>query len=102
MDTLRAISIILAVAGLVVYGVLAWRYPRARLYLIAPVSWLVFVLVFVAASYGNSRGVWTVEPQTLNIWSTAVRLYSLLLVVGIGLVWMVTGDIPGDIPNEPK
>jgi len=99
MDFLRASGIILSIAGLIVYILLAKRHPVMRLYLIAPVSWLAFTLSFLLASYGNQIGVWKIESDILNIWSASVRLYSLVFVLGIGLVWLAKplGELPHDI-----
>jgi hypothetical protein len=99
MDFLRAPGIILTVAGLVVYILLAIRHPKSRLYLIAPLSWLLFTLSFLVVSYGNQLGLWNIESATLNIWSASVRLYSLCLVLGIGLVWLAKpmGELPYDL-----
>jgi len=99
MDFLRASGVILTVAGLIVYILLAKRHPVMRLYLIAPVSWLAFTLSFLLASYGNQIGICDIAPETLNVWSASVRLYSLILVLGVGLVWLANpkGELPHDI-----
>ena len=99
MDFLRASGVILTVAGLIVYILLAIRHPKSRLYLIAPLSWLLFTLSFLVVSYGNQIGVCKIESEILNIWSASVRLYSLFLVLGIGLVWLAKplGELPYDL-----
>ena len=86
MDTLRLVSIGLCIFGIILYLIIGAYRKTVRLYLIAPLTWLGFTLAFLVGSYAHQIGLWDISPASLNAWSAATRLYSLIVVIGVGFI----------------
>lgn len=82
---LQVFTFTLALAGVIIW--LRWALANRRdwLYAVAPVSWLLHVVIFYAALFLFRDG--TRETALLfNGWSSAVRLHAVFLMAGGGLI----------------
>lgn len=80
-DLLRLVIVLTSAAASVIWMRFAMTNRRYRLATIAPLTWLLHVLIFYAArEYG------LVDAAALNVWSNAIRLHAVILCAGLGLV----------------
>ena len=78
----------LIAASAIVWNIYFRRQPKAR-YIIVVDIWLLFVTGFYVCA------LWHLIPnQWLNIWSTAIRLYTstALLFIGLAMLKAVNND----------
>lgn len=80
-DLLRWVIVALTVTGLAVWLRFFARRPLYRLAAVAPLSWLLHVLIFYGA-----RETGLLDAATLNIWSNAVRLHAVILCTSLGVI----------------
>ena len=83
-QAIRILILALATAVVVLCAVAWWRRPSQRVWLLVPAWWSAHVAGFYAAVLWGH-----VAPKTLNLWSSALWLHSVILVlVGVWLfIW---------------
>lgn len=74
---LRTLVVGFATTGIVLWLYLAYKQPEMRLISIAPMSWLSNILAF-----NLMRLCGCMDVEWLNIWSNAVRLHGIILLIG--------------------
>ena len=84
----RLIALVLAAAGIIVWMVWAGKNKGRRRIAVAPLSWLInvaaFYLCYLVQLYRH-----IVNYTFLNNWSLIIRLQSLALVIGLGLILII-------------
>ena len=83
---LHWVAIMASLIGIVIWMVYAHGNPSRRMvYMALVVLYLVNTLLFnVAAEFGE------LSPTVLNMWSIAIRLYSIFTVSAVGFVLWIT------------
>ena len=81
----QALTLFLSVAGIGFWMSWARQHWDKWLYAVPPLTWLLHVTLFYSAVFGRDLGVLTIGP-IFSEWSAVLRLHSVILVAGIGLV----------------
>lgn len=81
----QAATLFFAIAGIGFWILWARQHRDKWLYAVPPLTWLLHVAVFYAAVFSRDLGVLTIAP-IFTEWSTILRLHSVILVAGIGIV----------------
>ena len=84
----RLIALVMAVAGIVIWMVWAERNKFRWKIAIAPLSWLINVAAFYLC-YLSQWYRHTIDYKLLNNWSLIIRLQSLVLVMGLGIILII-------------
>jgi len=84
-------------SAIAVWVWLAFRYHHRWLYTAPPLLWLVNVLVFYLAAFANAIHAISVSFVLLNIWSASLSMLAVVMVLGIGIVWIEWGTPYDDI-----
>ena len=82
---------ILAILALIAWIIAAVKTKRIRFYLVAPLLWLLSVIVFDIVRLMDLP----IPVEDLNIWSLSMHLYVGLMVLGVGLTLIFLGDTDG-------
>lgn len=79
MDAMRHASIVTIVVAIILWLWWAVKYRQRWLLSVAPLSWLIHSLVFALV---REMGI-PLSVSGLNIWSTAIRLHGVILLIVI-------------------
>lgn len=67
----------------------AKRHKRHWPYAVPPITWALHVIIFYSVVIWGGNELTVDRLQLMRIWSSAVRLHAIFLVVGIGVVMLV-------------
>lgn len=84
----QAASLIMCLAGMVAYGLWAYRNPRRFGYAVAPFTWLLhgvifYTFVFLRDFYG------LFADWNFTFWSSVLRLQGFAMAAGIGVLMLL-------------
>lgn len=86
MQTWHIILSFMSTAWIGIYLQWALRNRERWRYVVAPISYCLHVIAFYSVA-----GMGWLSPTVLNYWSNAIRLHSLLLVGGTGILLLYIG-----------
>lgn len=81
----QAVTLFVAIAGIGFWIQWARQHRDKWLYAVPPLTWLLHVAIFYSAVFGRDLGVLPFAP-IFTEWSVILRLHSVILVAGIGIV----------------
>ena len=84
----RLIALVMAVAGIIVWMAWAERNKFRWKIAVAPLSWLINIAAFYVC-YLVQWYRHTTNYVFLNNWSLIIRLQSLVLVIGLGIILII-------------
>lgn len=82
-DILRLTALLLSIVGFILWFRWMIRDCELRLIAIGPITWLInMTLFYLARQFGVVS-----DPVTLNLWSSAIHIHALLLLIAAG--WLL-------------
>jgi hypothetical protein len=78
----RWVSLIVGIVGAVSWVMVWLKYPKKWGYIVAPISWLLFYLIF---DITRILGV-PIDALVLNLLSLGLHLYTATIVAGLGVI----------------
>jgi len=87
LSHLRALIFLISALGVVLFIAWANKHREQWLYVVAPVTWLGHIIIFQLCLFTPSHCGLTATQ--LNIWSSAIRLQGVILVVGCSMILLL-------------
>lgn len=81
MNIARFVVFVFAVVGVIIWSIWIWLNLDKWRFAVAPLTYFLHVIVFNLAAQSQ-----LFDPQIFNYWSTGIRLHSIIIFIGIGIL----------------